>query len=369
MESFLTTGQRDLRPPNISGHFDCIKWATLACCKHMSKPKIVTCFPLTSELADLIRSATEGDYDVIVSTQEKIADEIFAAEIFCGHAKVPVDWSSVVKQGRLKWIQSSAAGLDHCLVPEVIASDVVVSGCSALFANQVAEQTMALLTALIRRLPDFFRAQQRREFVRRPTDELQGKSIGIVGFGGNGQRIAKVLRPLVGKIRATDVFHEHCQQAVDEGIADQVLPADQLEVLLGQSDVVIITLPLTADNENRIADEQFQQFKAGAYLINVGRGSVVKTSSLIKSLSQGHLSGAGLDVVEPEPLPDDSALWEMENVIITPHVGAQSAHRTPTTVDLFCENVARFQNGRSLLNLVDKQLGFPRPEHRIRIDR
>ena len=330
----------------------------------MSKPKIVTCFPLNSELADKIRGAAR-DYDVIVSSQEKIVDDIFDAEIFCGHAKVPVKWPDVVRHGRLKWIQSSAAGLDHCLVPEVIASSIVVSGCSALFANQVAEQTLALLTALIRRLPDFFRAQQRREFVRRPTDNLQGKSIGIVGFGGNGQRIAKVLRPLVNKIRATDVFHEHCQHAVHDGVADQVLPANQLDALLRQSDVVIVTLPLTADNENRISDDEFALFKADSYLINVGRGSVVNTSSLCNSLKQGHLAGAGLDVVEPEPLQRDSALWEMENVIITPHVGAQSAQRVPTTVDLFCENLMRFREGRSLLNLVDKQLGFPWPEHRM----
>jgi phosphoglycerate dehydrogenase-like enzyme len=331
----------------------------------MSKPKIVTCYPLTGELVSQIRSTAGDHYEVVVSSQEKIAEDIFAAEIFCGHAKVPVDWPGVTQQGHLQWIQSSAAGLDHCLVPEVIRSNIIVSGCSALFANQVAEQALALLTALIRRLPDFFRAQQRREFVRRPTDDLLGKSIGIIGFGGNGQRIAKVLRPLVGQIMATDVFHEQCQQAVHDGVADQVLPADQLDALLGQSDVVIVTLPLTAENENRIGEEQFQQIKTGAYLINVGRGSVVNTSSLIQSLSQGHLAGAGLDVVEPEPLPEDSALWDMENVIITPHVGAQSAHRIPATTDLFCENLARFRAGQHLLNLVDKQLGFPRPEHRI----
>ncbi len=312
-----------------------------------------------------IRRVAGTEYEVLDSSQEKIGENIFSADIFCGHAKEPIDWPAVVAQGRLKWIQSTAAGLDHCLVPAVVESEILVSGCSGLFANQVAEQTLALLTGLIRRLPVFFRAQQKREYIRRPTDDLFGKSVGIAGLGGNGQRIAKVLRPLVDKIIGTDLFHEHCGFLVDSGVVDQVWPAAGLEAMLPQIDVLIITLPLTEDNENRIGDEQFQKMKRGAYLVNVGRGSVVNTDSLIVNLLNGRLAGAGIDVVEPEPLPVDSRLWELENVIITPHVGAQSPLRIPVTTDLFCQNLPRFFAGEPLLNLVDKKLGFPRPEFRI----
>ncbi len=326
---------------------------------------IVTCFPLAENHLAQIRHVAGTECEVLDSSQEKIGENIFSADIFCGHAKEPIDWPAVVAQGRLKWIQSTAAGLDHCLVPSVVESEILVSGCSGLFANQVAEQTLALLLGLIRRLPVFFRAQQKREYIRRPTDDLFGKSVGIAGLGGNGQRIAKVLRPLVDKIIGTDLFHEHCEFLVDLGVVDQVRPAAELEAMLSQIDVLIITLPLTAENEYRIGDEQFRQMKRGAYLINVGRGSVVNTDSLIVNLLNGRLAGAGIDVVEPEPLPADSRLWELDNAIITPHVGAQSPLRIPVTTDLFCQNLPRFFAGEPLLNLVDKKLGFPRPEFRI----
>ena len=153
----------------------------------MPTKNIVLCFPLQEPHVNQIREASKDDFNVIVSSQETIGRYIFDADIFCGHAKTPVDWAKVVEQDRLQWIQSSAAGLDHCLVPEVIASPIVVSGCSALFSNQVAETTMALLMGLIRRLPVFFHAQQARQYVRQPTDDLFGKSVAILGFGGNGQ--------------------------------------------------------------------------------------------------------------------------------------------------------------------------------------
>lgn len=330
---------------------------------------IVTCFPLADSHVQQIRDTVGDQFEVVVSGQEQIHDDIFQADVFCGHAKVPVDWQGVVDQGKLKWIQSSAAGLDHCLTQPVIDSSIVVSGCSGLFANQVAEQAMSLLMGLIRRLPVFFRAQQIKEYVRRQTDDMHGKTIGIVGLGGNGQRIANVMRPMAKRIVGTDCFPEACQHLLERGVVDDIFSADELEKILPQSDVVIVTLPLSKMNEQRISDREFGMIAPGAYLINVGRGSVVDTDSLIRNLDNGHLGAAGIDVVDPEPLMPESPLWEMDNVLITPHVGAQSPTRLPVTVDLFCENVIRYGNGESLLNQVDKELGFPRPEHRISFDK
>ncbi len=334
----------------------------------MTRKTIVTCFPLGDSHVEQIREVAKEDFEVIVSSQDQIPDNIFKADIFCGHAKVPVDWQAVVDAKKLQWIQSSAAGLDHCLTPPVIESDILVSGCSGLFAPQVAEQMMALLMGLIRRMPVFYRAQQIKEYVRRPTDDVFGKTIGIVGFGGNGQRIARVLAPMVGRILATDCFPEAGKKLVDQNIVENVFAEHELETMLPQCDVVIVTLPLSEANEKRISDDQFEIFKAGTYLINVGRGSVVDTDSLVKFLANGHLAGAGIDVVDPEPLPVDSKLWDMNNVVISPHVGAQSPLRIPVTIDLFCENLNRFRDGKPLLNQVDKVLGFPRPENRISFD-
>ena len=333
----------------------------------MSKPRIVTCFPVTDSQVDQIRSVAGEDYEVLKSSQEAIHEDIFSADIFCGHVKTkkPVDWSAIVEAGRLKWIQSSAAGLDHCLAPPVIASEIVVSGCSALFSRQVAETSMALLICLVRRMPVFFRAQQKKEYIRRPTDDMRGKKVGIIGFGGNGYRIASTLRPMVGQIIATDLFPESVQHAVQSGVIDEILPAEALEDLMAQCDVTIVTLPLSEANEKRIGEDQFSAMKQGAYFINVGRGSVVDQDALIRHLQNGRIAGAGIDVADPEPIEQDCPLWDMENVVITPHVGAQSAWRVPLTVEFFCENLKNYTSGQLLMNLVDKPLGFPRPKDRV----
>ena len=317
--------------------------------------RIVLCYPVDDRHTKQIQSVWP-DAEVIAAEQAQIAELLPTAHIFCGHAKLPVDWPAVVAAGNLKWIQSSAAGLDHCLVPEVIAAPIVVTSASGLFAAQVGEQTMALLLALVRRLPAFWQAQGRREFVRRPTDDLHGKTVGIVGFGGNGRRIARLLAAFQARIIATDMFPHDCPSYVD-----QLWPADHLRQLCRQADVLVLTVPLTETTRAFINAEILATLKPGAVLINVARGQVVDEPALIASLRSGHLAAAGLDVTATEPLPSVSPLWDMPNVVITPHVAAQSATRIDDTTNFFCENLRRYRHGVPLLNLVNKELGFPVP--------
>ncbi|MDX1945705.1 MAG: D-2-hydroxyacid dehydrogenase [Pirellulaceae bacterium] len=320
--------------------------------------RIVLCHPIEPRHLARIREAARG-HEVIDAGQEKIAQELLAADIFCGHAKVPVPWPEVVRGGRLAWIQSSAAGLDHCLTPEVIASPTIVTSASGLFADQVAEQTLALLLGLLRGLPTFFRAQLKREFIRRPTRDLHGATVGIIGLGGNGTRIAEVLRPWKTRIIATDMFADERPACVDE-----LWPAGELGRLLAGSDIVILCAPLNEQTQGMIAAREFAQMRRGAIFINVARGPIVVEADLIAALQSGQLGAAGVDVTEIEPLPADSPLWESPNVLITPHVGAQSARRADDTTDLVCENLRRYFAGRPLINLVDKRLGYPTPAAR-----
>ena len=150
--------------------------------------------------------AVAGPYEVIVGEQEQLAELLLQADLFCGHVKVSVDWNEIVRRKRLQWIQSSAAGLDHCLDPAVVKSQIVISSASGVLADQVAEHTMSLIGAVLRRLPLFLEAQGRREFVRRPTHDLHGSTVGIVGFGGVGRRLAELLAPYKVRILATDYF-------------------------------------------------------------------------------------------------------------------------------------------------------------------
>jgi D-3-phosphoglycerate dehydrogenase len=317
--------------------------------------RIVVCYPIEKRLYDQICAAAPG-CEVIDAGQERIAAELPTADIFCGHAKVPVPWPETVRGGKLKWIQSSAAGLDHCLVPEVIQSGIQVTSASGLFADQVAEQTLALLLGCLRGLPTFFRQQQTKEFVRRPTLDLHGKTVGILGLGGNGRRIAETLAPFRVRILATDYY------PVDKPASVEALwPADQLERVLRESQILILCVPLNAQTEHMITVRELNLLPKGAVFINVARGPVVREVDLVAALQAGHLAAAGVDVTEVEPLPKESPLWDLPNVIITPHVGAQSARRADDTTNLICENLRRYFRGEPLLNLVDKRLGFPVP--------
>ncbi len=318
--------------------------------------RIVLCYAVSEQNIAQIQAAAPTA-EIVNAGQENVATALPTADIFCGHAKVPVDWPAAVAQRRLRWIQSSAAGMDHCLVPAVIAADeIVVTSASGLFADQVAEQTLALLLGLIRSMPTFFRAQQQHEFIRRPTSDLHHKTVGILGFGGNGRRLAKILAAFNCRILATDKFPIHRPDYVEA-----LWPAERYDEVLAQADIVILCVPLTDETRGMIDARRLARMPRHAVLINVARGPVVVEADLVKALERSEIAGAGVDVTEVEPLPASSPLWDMPNVIITPHVGAQSARRDDDVTDFFCENLRRFQAGEPLLNKIDKQLGFPVP--------
>lgn len=317
--------------------------------------QLVVCYPVEERHLQAIQQAAP-DYQLIVADQQTIPDLIHQADVFVGHAKVPVDWDRVAKSGRLKFIQSSAAGLDHCLAPSIIDSPVVVCSASGLFADQVAEQTLALLLGLLRGIPIFYRQQQKHEFVRRPTADLHRKRIGIVGLGGNGRRLAQILEPFRVSIRASDYFPEHKPPQVEE-----LLPHTQLLSLAAWSEILILTLPLNASTLGIIDRKVFSAMPKGSFLINVARGQCVNEQDLIDALESGRLAGAGLDVTAVEPLPAESRLYDQPNVLITPHVGAQSGPRYDDSTRLICENLKRYLAGQTLFNIVDKKLGFPHP--------
>ena len=316
--------------------------------------RIVLCYPIEPKhLAQIAAVAPEAE--IVDAGQERVAEELFAADVFCGHAKVPVDWDGIVRQGRLRWIQSSAAGMDHCLVPSVVASDIAITSASGVLADQVAEHAIALIAAWCRSLPAFFLAQQRKEFIRLPTRDLHRSTVGIVGLGGVGRRLAKLLSAFKTRILATDMFPLDRPDYVAA-----LWPPERLPDLLEQSDIVVLSLPLNDMTRGIIDAEALARMKPQSLLVNVARGPLVVTGELVRALQAGRLAGAVMDVTDPEPLAAQSELWDMPNVIITPHVGGQGALRADDITRLFCENLRRWRSGQPLVNyLADKRLGFP----------
>ena len=316
--------------------------------------KLALCYPVEQHHYDKICDAAPN-FEVVDAGQQRIAEELLTADLYCGHAKVPVDWDRIVRQGRLQWIQSSAAGMDHCLVPSVIRSDIAVTSASGVLSNQVAEHTLGLIIAWCRSLPVFFRAQQKKEFIRRPTRDLTRSTVGIVGLGGVGRRLVEVLAPFKTRILATDMFPIDKPAEVEE-----LWPPERIDDVLSQSDVVILSSPLNDITRGMIDAAALAKMKPGALLVNAARGPLVVTDALLVALESGRLAGAVMDVTDPEPLPPDHPLWDAPNTIITPHVAGQYAWRIDNMTRLLCENLRRWQADEPLINyLEEKSLGFP----------
>jgi len=316
--------------------------------------RIVLCYVTKPRHLEQITTVMP-EAEIVDASQQQIATEIFSADIFCGHAKVPVDWDGVVRQGRLQWIQSSAAGMDHCLVPSVIESEILVTSASGALADQVAEHAIALMTAWTRSLPTFFRAQQKKEFIRRPTRDLTRSTVGIAGLGGVGRRLSRLLRAFETRILAVDMF------PVDKpDWVESLWPAQRLDDLLPLIDFLVLSVPLNSTTQGMIDAAMMKKMQPGAVLVNVARGPLVVERDLVAALESGHLAGAVMDVTEQEPLPASSKLWDFPQVIITPHVGGQAAWRNDKITDLFCRNLVRWKQAAPLINfLADKRLGFP----------
>jgi D-3-phosphoglycerate dehydrogenase len=317
--------------------------------------RIVLCYPVEPAHVARIRSVVP-DAELVDAGQERVALELPKADIFCGHPKVPVPWDAVVAAGRLRWIQSSAAGLDHCLVPAVIGSDIIVTSASGVLADQVAEHGLGLAIACTRRIPLFLEQQRRQEFVRRPTRDLTNATVGIVGLGGVGRRLVEVLAPFRVRILATDFFPVRKPEAVERLGGPETLPD-----VLAEADILFLCAPLTPRTRGMIGAAESARLKRGAILVNMARGPLVDENALVDALESGHLDSAALDVTPQEPPPPESRLWKAPRLLITPHVAGQSARRIDAMTDFFCDNLRRYLAGRPLRNLVDKTLGFPEP--------
>ena len=258
---------------------------------------------------------------------------------------------------RLRWVHAIASGVDAFMFPEFLASDVVLTGEKGLVGGHLADHAFALLLAITRRLAAAVRlgpaAWEQRTAFRREEIELEGLTMGIVGFGGTGRAVARRAVAFGMRCRAVD------RDAV-EGTPEAPLvhPMSHFPRLLEQSDVVAVCCPLTDETRQLFDDAAFARMKRSAILINVTRGEIVDADALVRAIESGAIAGAGLDVAPGEPLPSDHPLWGLETVVMTPHTAGASQLRAGRNLDRFTENLRRFQNGRPLVGVVDTALGY-----------
>lgn len=256
---------------------------------------------------------------------------------------------------QLKWVQVLGAGVDGLLFPEFVESDVVLLSAKGYVGPHLADQNWALILGLIRGVGRAVRERtwENRWSIRDETWELAGRTLGIVGLGGTGIDVAKRAQGFDMRVIAVDPEDVDAPSFVHE-----VWKMDRFYDLLAESDIVSICAPLTDDTRGMFDDDAFRRMKPSALLINVTRGKIVDEPSLLRALKEGLIGGAGLDVTPEEPLPQDSPLWDMPNVIVTPHVAGGSPNRDDRTVGLFCDNLERFLVGKPLLSVIDKRKGY-----------
>lgn len=255
---------------------------------------------------------------------------------------------------QLKWFQSASAGMDQVLFPALTESDVTVTNMAGLYARAGAEQAWALLLALARGIHHTVTKFPSRDWSRVPIQELSDCTALVLGMGGFGQEFVKRGAGYDLAVLALDPVQTEFQ-----GVQEIRPPTrENLHAFLPQADLVVSACPLTPETYHVISHEEFTLMKSSALIVNVSRGGIIDEDALSTALQSGMIAGAGLDVVETEPLPDDSPLWETPNLILTPHQAGFSADRHANIVSFFVGNLRRYVQGQSLLNVVAKQLGY-----------
>jgi phosphoglycerate dehydrogenase-like enzyme/glyoxylase-like metal-dependent hydrolase (beta-lactamase superfamily II) len=263
----------------------------------------------------------------------------------------------IVKAGKnLRWIQVGHAGVEKDLFPELIASKIAFTNTARIYGPQVADQAFALLLSLTRGLREVVPVAASEAAWRKPTGKLQelhGRSILVIGLGGIGTQISRRANAFGMRVMAVD------PRDMDRpDFVFSLNKPDKLGELLPKADVVVVACPLTAETKGLIGSDTFAAMKPTAYFINIARGGIVKTETLVEALQKKQIAGAGLDVTDPEPLPDGHPLWKMANCVISPHIGGQSAEMQERMWRLWRENVRRFAEGEPLLCVVNKAKGY-----------
>ncbi|GIO31985.1 MULTISPECIES: D-2-hydroxyacid dehydrogenase [Paenibacillus] len=315
---------------------------------------IVCLHSLTPDQIGQIGQAAPG-FDLIVKNKKDVsAEQIQNAEVILGWSKTIAE-EALREYSKLKWVQTWSAGVDTLPLERLRDKGVLLTSASGVHAIPISESIIGMMLSFSRQLHMAVRHQLKKEWKSDlavpglgTLGEISGKTLVIVGVGEIGRetaRLAKAFGLRVIGVRRSDKPEPH---------VDRMYKMDNLHEALGQGDYIVNILPLTAETRHMFNAAAWNAAKKGAYFINVGRGPTVDTASLINALNSGRLSGAGLDVFEEEPLPAEHPLWEMEQVIITPHVAGSNDRYAERVIDIFADNLKAYVQGQKPpRNLVD----------------
>jgi phosphoglycerate dehydrogenase-like enzyme len=300
-----------------------------------------------NELRALLSSFPNVEFAVGDDGQARAAgfDAVFTEEA------LPEDL--VARMPRLRWLHVTRGGLNAYLNPTVKKSPIQLTGSKGIHGRSFSEFAIACIFALAKKLPQCRDAQQRKEWTRLAPDEVEGKTIGIVGLGTVGSELARKAKALGLRVIATKRTPEAKPVFVDELGGPDFLPR-----LLAEADFVVLCLASIPSTENMIGENELRAMKRSAYLINLTGGKAIEEKLLTRALKEKWIAGAALDAFATQPLPPESELWELPNVMISARIAGASAQKWELLLPIFTENLKRFLKGEKLLNIVDKELGY-----------
>jgi len=301
---------------------------------------------------DLIQQIKEvaPDWELIVGIDEEVwGPHINKAEIILGYQL------SLHTFSNLKWLQSTSAGINHFPIDQFIKNGTILTSANGVHAYPISETIFAYILGLTRNIHTYVRNQQSKIWHHEDNKlEIHGKTIGIFGVGAIGKETAKIAKAFGMKVLGV----RHSGLPVEH--VDEMYIPEQIDHILPKCDYVVVTLPLTKETHHLFGSKQFALMKSSAFFINIGRGSLVNEEELIKALKEEEIAGAGLDVFEKEPLSDDSPLWDLQNVIITPHTAGSTENYNKRVVeDIFIPNLKKYLAGeKPSINLIDYSQGY-----------
>lgn len=276
-------------------------------------------------------------------------------------AEVIVGWKKeiaehcIFAESKLRWMQSWSAGVNSMPLAEMEKKNILLTSATGVHAYPISETIFALMLGLTRKIHTYVQNQQEKKWHHADMNlEIHEKTIGILGVGHIGKETAKIAKAF----GMTVLGVRHSDRA--EEFVDEMFTTDQLSDVLPRCDYVVVTLPLTNETSHLISAREFEQMKSSAFFINIGRGEIVVENDLIEALRSGEIAGAGLDVFTKEPLDENSALWDFENVIVTPHTSGSTEHYTKRVIeDIFIPNLKSYAQGGVLpKNVVDYKKGY-----------
>ncbi|WP_226680862.1 D-2-hydroxyacid dehydrogenase [Sutcliffiella horikoshii] len=294
-------------------------------------------------------------FEVIVGKDKKIWEPYaHEAEIVVGWKK-DLEKLSLVEGSNLRWIQAWSAGVNSIPLPTLSKNGIVLTSANGVHAYPISETIFALMLGLTRKIHTYVKQQQQKEWHHAQMNlEIHGKTIGIIGVGEIGKEAAKIAKAFRMHVMGV----RHSGKPTDN--VDEMFTPDKLHEVLPKCDYVVVTLPLTDETDGMFGLKEFRKMKKSAFFINIGRGEVIVEYELIQALQENSIAGAGLDVFIKEPLQEDSPLWNMDNVIITPHTSGSTEHYTKRVIeDIFIPNLKHYlKNEKPSINLVDYKKGY-----------